>query len=65
MKPLEKRVTSASFDGLCHNMSPDTPMSSGWADLIMVVYAVSANLPCILAQRYNRARIQRLLARRP
>ncbi|MHB1307682.1 MAG: glycosyl-4,4'-diaponeurosporenoate acyltransferase CrtO family protein [Limisphaerales bacterium] len=35
-----------------------------WADLIMVGYAVAANLPCILAQRYNRARFQRLLARR-
>jgi glycosyl-4,4'-diaponeurosporenoate acyltransferase len=35
-----------------------------WADLIMVTYAVTANLPCILAQRYNRLRFQRLLARR-
>jgi hypothetical protein len=29
----------------------------------MVCYALLANLPCILAQRYNRARFQRLLAR--
>jgi glycosyl-4,4'-diaponeurosporenoate acyltransferase len=35
-----------------------------WADLIMVAYAVLANLPCILAQRYNRARLHRLLARK-
>jgi glycosyl-4,4'-diaponeurosporenoate acyltransferase len=35
-----------------------------WADLIMVTYAIAANLPCILAQRYNRLRFQRLLARR-
>lgn len=35
-----------------------------WADLIMVSYAVVANLPCILAQRYNRLRFRRLLARR-
>jgi glycosyl-4,4'-diaponeurosporenoate acyltransferase len=34
-----------------------------WADLIMVSYALGANLPCILAQRYNRRRLQRLLAR--
>lgn len=34
-----------------------------WADLIMAGYALAANLPCILAQRYNRARLQRLLAR--
>jgi glycosyl-4,4'-diaponeurosporenoate acyltransferase len=35
-----------------------------WASLIMVSYALAANLPCILAQRYNRLRFQRLLARR-
>jgi len=34
-----------------------------WGDLIMAIYALAANLPCILAQRYNRARFQRLLAR--
>ena len=32
-----------------------------WADLVMVAYALAANLPCILAQRYNRSRFQRLL----
>jgi glycosyl-4,4'-diaponeurosporenoate acyltransferase len=35
-----------------------------WADVIMVSYGLIANLPCILAQRYNRLRLQRLLARR-
>ncbi len=35
-----------------------------WGDVINVVYAVAANLPCILAQRYNRLRFQRLLTRR-
>ena len=34
-----------------------------WADLVMVAYGVVANLPCILAQRYNRLRFRRLLAR--
>ena len=34
-----------------------------WADLIMVAYGLAANLPCILAQRYNRLRLRRLLAR--
>lgn len=34
-----------------------------WADLVMLAYAIVANIPCILAQRYNRARLQRLLAR--
>ena len=33
-----------------------------WGDLIIVGYAVAANLPCILVQRYNRARLGRLLA---
>lgn len=35
-----------------------------WADLVMVTYALVANLPCILAQRYNRVRFGRLLTRR-
>ena len=34
-----------------------------WSDLIIVAYALAANLPCILAQLYNRARFQRLLTR--
>jgi glycosyl-4,4'-diaponeurosporenoate acyltransferase len=33
-----------------------------WAVLVNAAYAVAANLPCILVQRYNRARFQRLLA---
>jgi glycosyl-4,4'-diaponeurosporenoate acyltransferase len=35
-----------------------------WADLVMFGYALLANLPCIVVQRYNRLRLQRLLARR-
>jgi glycosyl-4,4'-diaponeurosporenoate acyltransferase len=35
-----------------------------WGDLVIGSYAVAANLPCILAQRYNRLRLRRLLARR-
>jgi len=34
-----------------------------WADLLMIAYALAANLPCILAQRYNRLRLRRLLSR--
>lgn len=34
----------------------------GWAVLVNAAYALAANLPCILVQRYNRARIRRLLA---
>ena len=33
-----------------------------WAVLVNATYAVAANVPCILVQRYNRARFQRLLA---
>ena len=31
--------------------------------LVMIGYAVLANLPCILTQRYNRCRLTRVLAR--
>lgn len=34
-----------------------------WGDLIIIAYALAANLPCILTQRYNRARIARLMGR--
>jgi len=34
-----------------------------WGDVIIVAYALVANLPCILVQRCNRARFERLLAR--
>lgn len=32
-----------------------------WAQLVMSVYAVVFNIPCIIAQRYNRHQIQRIL----
>ncbi len=32
--------------------------------VVMVVYALAANGPCLLVQRYNRARLYRVLARR-
>ena len=35
-----------------------------WVAALMVVYAVIANGPCIAAQRYNRLRLDRVLARR-
>jgi glycosyl-4,4'-diaponeurosporenoate acyltransferase len=37
--------------------------NSGWAFGINVAYALAANLPCILVQRYNRARFRRILER--
>lgn len=35
-----------------------------WLTVAMAAYALVANLPCLLAQRYNRARLERILARR-
>jgi glycosyl-4,4'-diaponeurosporenoate acyltransferase len=32
-----------------------------WAGIIMILYAMLANIPCILAQRYNRIRFKRIL----
>ena len=34
-----------------------------WADLILMGYALAANLPCILVQRYNRNRLTRTVSR--
>jgi glycosyl-4,4'-diaponeurosporenoate acyltransferase len=34
-----------------------------WADVVMLGYGLAANVPCILTQRYNRLRFERLLAR--
>lgn len=34
-----------------------------WADVVMTVYALASNVPCIVAQRYNRGRIEGLLNR--
>jgi glycosyl-4,4'-diaponeurosporenoate acyltransferase len=35
------------------------PVIAGW---LMIVYALAANAPCLIAQRYNRPRLQKLLA---
>ncbi|MFP4522721.1 MAG: glycosyl-4,4'-diaponeurosporenoate acyltransferase, partial [Fibrobacterota bacterium] len=32
-----------------------------WAGWVMIAYALMANLPCIISQRYNRLRIMRML----
>ena len=34
-----------------------------WIGLIMVAYGCAANMPCIVAQRYNRIRLERLYER--
>jgi glycosyl-4,4'-diaponeurosporenoate acyltransferase len=35
-----------------------------WLALVMIGYAVIANVPCLMVQRYNRARLIRVLRRR-
>jgi glycosyl-4,4'-diaponeurosporenoate acyltransferase len=35
-----------------------------WAGIFMIFYAIFANLPCIIAQRFNRIRFQRILDNR-
>ncbi len=35
-----------------------------WACLVMTAYAAAANLPCIVAQRYNRIALERVLQTR-
>lgn len=37
------------------------PPAVGW---IMIVYALAANAPCVIAQRYNRAKLQRILEKK-
>jgi glycosyl-4,4'-diaponeurosporenoate acyltransferase len=39
--------------------------SPAWVTAVMAAYAVAANAPCIVIQRYNRARVRRSLDRRP
>ncbi len=33
-----------------------------WVSILMIVYAFIANMPCIITQRYNRIRLNRVLA---
>ena len=40
-----------------------TLWNPGWGVAVNAAYAVAANLPCILIQRYNRARFLRVLER--
>ncbi|MFS0840145.1 glycosyl-4,4'-diaponeurosporenoate acyltransferase [Paenibacillus sp. 1P03SA] len=37
--------------------------NEAWVGVIMLVYAVLVNVPCVLAQRYNRIRLERVLQR--
>lgn len=35
-----------------------------WGDVLNVVFALTVNLPCLMVQRYNRARLTRVIRRR-
>lgn len=35
-----------------------------WVNIIMVLYALTANIPCIVTQRYNRLRLHGILRRK-
>jgi glycosyl-4,4'-diaponeurosporenoate acyltransferase len=35
-----------------------------WVGILMIIYALCMNLPCILTQRYNRIRLKRVLFKR-
>jgi glycosyl-4,4'-diaponeurosporenoate acyltransferase len=54
---------------LCHWLAiACTPLfflwNPWWGDVVVTAYALAANLPCIIAQRYNRLRLGRALAAR-
>jgi glycosyl-4,4'-diaponeurosporenoate acyltransferase len=34
-----------------------------WVGMVMILYAALANMPCIITQRYNRIRLQRIIRR--
>ena len=65
---LERFVRETWRGELCHwSAMAFTPLfflwNPWWGNVVMVIYVLAANLPCILAQRYNRIRFRRLLAR--
>lgn len=35
-----------------------------WVGIVMIVYAILVNVPCIIIQRYNRIRLKRVFSRR-
>ena len=32
-----------------------------WVGIVMILYATIVNIPCVITQRYNRARLQRII----
>ncbi len=65
---LERFIRETWRGELCHwSAMAFTPLfflwNPWWGNGVIVIYVLAANLPCILAQRYNRIRFRRLLAR--
>jgi glycosyl-4,4'-diaponeurosporenoate acyltransferase len=66
---LRRFIRETRRSELCHQMAIYcAPVFSlwnpWWATLVIFVYAVAANLPCILVQRYNRVRLTRIFTTR-
>jgi glycosyl-4,4'-diaponeurosporenoate acyltransferase len=66
---LERFVAETRRAEIAHWLAlAGTPVFALWNPpigvVLMTVYGVAANLPCIAVQRYNRPRAQRALARR-
>jgi glycosyl-4,4'-diaponeurosporenoate acyltransferase len=67
---IRQFIRSTRAGELCHFVAiAFTPIfftwNPLWADAVMVAYALAANLPCVLVQRYNRGRLSKLLLRLP
>lgn len=65
---LERFIRETWRGELCHwSAMVFTPLffvwNPWWGNGVIVIYVLAANFPCILAQRYNRIRIRRLLAK--
>ena len=65
---LQRFVCETWRGELCHwSVLACTPLfflwNPWWGGLIIAAYALVANLPCIVVQRYNRLRFRRILAR--
>jgi len=65
---LEKFIRETRRGELCHGcaflfVQIFFLWNPWWGNLVIVAYAIIANLPCIIAQRYNRIRLHHLLAR--
>lgn len=67
-RALEHMVIETRRAELVHWLAPVPVVvmpwwNPGWLLLVMIGYAVVANVPCVVIQRHTRARLQHVLAR--